>query len=326
MLALRLGLQYLQSELPRIPIGRRRLLICTDSQSLIAHLKKGAPTATSAAADITNALRALSAHGFRIRFQFVFSHCGVERNEEVDKAADSACDLPFTSPCWYVDALNVAHGIIREEETLRPNRRYEAVEAVRTKKHPPNRQHATLAAGLRCDWSPFIGDLARILDPRLPPLCRWCSTQAEAIAAIPHQESRKRGRTTDPVRCPECNLRLATRSSAVSHMTTHHQYSRPSALKVLVDAPEAPELPTDLTCSHCTFNAKTIPGLGRHIKEMHPETLKRRLRSPPKAAPADEPPPQVWSCSVCLQQFKSKAGLSSHSPRIHQLDFRRARP
>jgi hypothetical protein len=136
------------------PIGRRRLLICTDSQSLIARLKKGAPTATSAVADITNALRALGAHGFRIRFQFVFPHCGVGRNEEVGKAADSACDPPFTSPFWYVDALNVAHGIIREEEALRPNRRYEAVEAVRTKKHPPNRQHATPAAGLRCDWPP----------------------------------------------------------------------------------------------------------------------------------------------------------------------------
>jgi hypothetical protein len=36
----------------------------------------------------------------KLRFQFVFSHCGVERNEEVDKAAESACDLPFTSPRW----------------------------------------------------------------------------------------------------------------------------------------------------------------------------------------------------------------------------------
>ena len=103
---------WTDGSVPRLPPGRRRLLICTDSQPLIQHLKKGAQTATSAIADITSSLRTLSNHGFRVRLQFVFSHCGVERSEEVDKAADSACDLTLTSPCWHADALNVAQRLI----------------------------------------------------------------------------------------------------------------------------------------------------------------------------------------------------------------------
>ena len=58
----------------------------------------------------------------------------------------------------------------------------------------------------------------------------------------------------------------------------------------------------------------------------HKSCTPKRCNGACDLAPAEEPSPQVWSCSVCLQQFKSKAGLSSHSPRIHQLDFRSARP
>ena len=69
------------------------LLICTDSQSCIRALKKGPlKQSTELNSKIWSLLHSLinANPSMRIVFQFVFSHCGVVRNEFVDMLADEA--------------------------------------------------------------------------------------------------------------------------------------------------------------------------------------------------------------------------------------------
>jgi hypothetical protein len=84
---------------------------------------------------------------------------------------------------------------------------------------------------------------------------------------------------------------------------------------------KAPDRPTSL--------AVAVPSKPRPPRQAYQRDAKHRNGAcdpRPRLPWQRESPPQVWSCSVCLQQFKSKAGLPSHTLRIHQLDLRSVRP
>ena len=104
------GLRKTTELFPNPKRRRKRLLICTDSQSLLMYLKYHIPgECTTVLAEMIDSLNKLS-RSFRIRLQFVFSHCGVPGNERVDKEAEAALQDPDAKkyPKSIADALCLA--------------------------------------------------------------------------------------------------------------------------------------------------------------------------------------------------------------------------
>ncbi|KNH06148.1 Zinc finger C2H2, partial [Perkinsela sp. CCAP 1560/4] len=82
---------------------------------------------------------------------------------------------------------------------------------------------------------------------------------------------RKRGRTTDPVACPECAVVLASRSTGVNHLVTTHGYDRKEALRLLQREPPAPPRVPNAPqrCPHCPRTCPSAANVNRHAVAMH---------------------------------------------------------
>ncbi|KNH04825.1 hypothetical protein XU18_4013 [Perkinsela sp. CCAP 1560/4] len=184
-------------------------------------------------------LNALAGRGAKIRPPFVFGHCGVSRNELADVASNAAhgCSTRYT--LWHKDALSIARERIAGDaarklearETHR--RRVVGIKPTKTKHLTGVRLLDCLASQARTNWSPYWGDLHRILNPSVPKACRFCSDPPAASSAPTTVEpSRKRGRTTDAVACPECAVVLASRSTGVNHLVTTHGYGHQETLRL----------------------------------------------------------------------------------------------
>ncbi|KAH8612715.1 hypothetical protein ERJ75_000865800 [Trypanosoma vivax] len=87
-------------------------------------------------------IRDLILHIVRLRvsvnFQFVFSHCGVPRNEAADKAAEQCNEKPQSYPAWITDIVTDIERQARnemrrgfEERRMPPTHRSVPLERVR---------------------------------------------------------------------------------------------------------------------------------------------------------------------------------------------------
>ena len=97
------------------------LLICTDSQSLLAALAQGPILQTG---DIENeiwdTLLQLGSRNVRVTLQFVYGHCGIARNDEVDVEADEAAELPQDDvPVWMTDFMAATKRLVRARTVTR---------------------------------------------------------------------------------------------------------------------------------------------------------------------------------------------------------------
>ena len=97
LLAIKAALAILEAKLDG---SKRTYLFCTDSQSSINALLSGplgqTTTLTSSIWELL--LYLVNDHPeSKIVFQFIYSHCGVERNEEADRAAEGALKDPWTA-------------------------------------------------------------------------------------------------------------------------------------------------------------------------------------------------------------------------------------
>ncbi|KNH05004.1 Ribonuclease H domain [Perkinsela sp. CCAP 1560/4] len=215
----------------------QRLLIASDSQSLLMALRRHtARSTTSTFAECVEMLNALAGRGVKIRLQFVFGHCGVPRNELADAAANSAHECSISYTLWHKDALSIARERIAGDASKKlearetHRRRVVGIKPTKTKHLTGVRLLDCLASQARTNWSPYWGDLHRILNPSVPKACRFCSEPPGASSAPTTVEpSRKRGRTTDAVACPECAVVLASRSTGVNHLVTTHGYDHQEA-------------------------------------------------------------------------------------------------
>ena len=98
----------------------------TDSQSVIRALQSGPLAQTSDTEDrIWALLLQLANLGVHVTFQFVYAHCGIDRNEAVDAAAKDAVEnaplTPDLTPVWLTDL----------SRRLPPARRYGAIRPLR---------------------------------------------------------------------------------------------------------------------------------------------------------------------------------------------------
>ena len=309
----------------------QRLLIATDSQSLLMALKSHTACEThSTFTECVAMLNCLAGRGVKIRLQFVFGHCGVPRNELADAAANAAHECTTRYALWHKDALSIAKAKIAAEASTqleaRQTHRRQVVGLQRTKtKHLTGvRLLDCLASQARTNWSPHWGDLHRILNPSVDKRCRFCS---DPPATPPLQTNvdrrRKRGRTTDPVACPECSIVLTSRSTGVNHLISTHGYERKEALRLLQRAPPAPPRAPNAPqqCPYCTRMCPTVAGVNRHVVEAH-RAAARVKRARPADQPATPSAPQRQQCHLCSFASGTKGGLTMHLRRTHDFDRR----
>ena len=308
----------------------QRLLVASDSQSLLMALRcHTARTTNSTFTECVEMLNGLADRGVKICLQFVFGHCGVSRNELADVASNAAHGCSTRYPLWHKDALSIARGKIATEAS----KKLEARESHRRRVvglRPTKTKHLTgvrlldcLASQARTNWSPYWGDLHRTMNPSAPKACRFCSNPpTSSSVAPPIAQSRKRGRTTDAVKCPECSIVLASRSSGVGHLRATHGYPHQEALRLLRSAPPAP--PGDRTgphkCPYCPRMFRFVPTVNRHVVEKHRDEARIR-RARPAAQPATSPTPS-GPCHLCSFTSRTKAGITSHLLRTHNFDRR----
>ena len=211
------------------------LLICTDSQSLLAALARGPILQTG---DIENEiwdlLLKLASRNVCVTLQFVYGHCGITRNDEVDIEADDAAELPQVNvPVWLTDFMAATKRLVR----ARTNARLSASTSYRatttklgsqptsldTMKH--NRRDSALLAQLRCNECPHLGRLAHRLGNSMVEACRFCCPWEHAAAPAPALVRVTADNAKLPCACPfpPCVQVGSTRANLKIHCLRHHK-------------------------------------------------------------------------------------------------------
>lgn len=337
-IAIAAGLSFMTSDDgPRT--NNKRIALITDSQSNLAAFNNRARRSMPWSLTQGQAIRALNAlrsGGHKIKLCFVFSHCGIERNELVDRAADAATSIPDPpAPVWWVDALTYARSLLREDfyanNPRAESQRKIAIDTLATKKTSENRLLATLGAQLRCNWSTHFGSLYRILHPQCPSSCRWCSTHPLPKTLDPVTPATKRARARDPVICNICAVPVGNRNTARVHLVRNHDFSLDDAIKESFRLQFAPHYnPVANNCPHCPATAPPIAArkLPHHVATRHPDQMLKRPRPPPEPPPAAHlpapAPQQQHLCPICNQQYKSVNGVAVHMAIVHKM--RQIRP
>ncbi len=355
MVAMAAGLQAALTTIQHPFKRKRRLLVVTDSQSLLMWLRasRSGVECTSLLSCICKTLNELTRF-CRVRMQFTYSHCGVTRNEEVDKEADKAASSPrprHVRPSWITDYYAAGRHIILGQIPASESHRSKVTESAPTPlrridttsipSHLSQRNSVrflnALGAQLRCNWSPYFGDLLRLIRPKLPKTCRWCNPQSEppddedsgpATPRPDEEPHRVSIRTTDAVACPECKVVYGSRTTAKNHMCRVHDYTVKEATTLLLrqkpaDPPDRSQPPK---CPYCDTICSTVARLGKHIQDSHPQArnktaLQQHVDNAP--APDPEPPPVGFVCPAenCGRSFTTKGGLTRHANCAHKIDL-----
>ena len=208
------------------------LLICTDSQSLLAALANGPILQTG---DIENEiwdqLLQLASRNVHVTLQFVYGHCGIVRNDEVDVEADEAAELPQGDvPVWLTDfmAATKRHVKAKTESRLSASTSYRAtVTKLGTEPTPldamnGDRKQSALLAQLRCNECPHLGRLAHRLGTSMVEACRFCCQAEHSAAAPPAMVRATANNAKSPCTCPFCGDKYATRDALKQHCMRHH--------------------------------------------------------------------------------------------------------
>ncbi|KAH8606834.1 putative RNase H [Trypanosoma vivax] len=167
---------------------RTRVVAFTDSLSLLMALNAGPEAVEDAMLrriwDLTLCIVRLRVS---VNFQFVFSHCGVPRNEAAHKAAEQGNAKPQSHPAWITDIVSGVERQVRNEmyrafEEGRMPRTHRSVllDHVRPAlKHTKvDRLGESLLAQFGKGTSKHFGWLHRVLARKTDQLeCRWCSVQ-----------------------------------------------------------------------------------------------------------------------------------------------------
>jgi hypothetical protein len=218
----------------------QRILIVSDSQSSIAALEKGPIAQTEEMLNGTwrKLIEIANSHVY-VHFQFVYAHCGVKLNEEVDQAATSArlnLPTPDVTPVWLTDVSNNIRQSIKQRSAELLNRETHRESLVGIKPQTldrfDERTKAVRFARLRTGESLEVGKARRRIGLDHTMACRWCAPQAHEEAAPPPPPAddvpvRRVYKSTEPAKCPYCENTLANLKSLRSHVSTQHKDQPP---------------------------------------------------------------------------------------------------
>jgi ribonuclease HI len=214
---------------------RSRVLLCTDSQSMLASLETGPLNqGEQENAFIWRKLLRIADLGFKVVLQFVYSHCGVERNEMADRlAGEYNSSLPELdpTPTWLTDLCSRKKLSIRERRRnvnkLHGHQRETEFEARPTPlQSDAPRSDSVRLARIRTGESLEYGSARRRLLWDQSMMCRWCHPEAhpkpppEQQAVAP--PATLPTRSTDPHKCPICGVQKSNLRHCRDHIRTEH--------------------------------------------------------------------------------------------------------
>jgi ribonuclease HI len=221
-------------------IGRKiRVLIAPDCQSMLMSLLSG-PLAQQDCVLMECWHILLEICKFKhvdvdVIMQHVYSHCGIERNEEVDALAEEASELPQIG---VPTALRDAKALIKKHLKGKWSAELLATDSHRVAhfgvKPPPvaefdkDRRKQVLAARIRTGQSDILGTLVRKIQPLMPMSCRLCSKEdhvvyAKLMADLATAEKGYIKHSTEPRKCPKCDTTLSNKNKCLRHINTVHR-------------------------------------------------------------------------------------------------------
>ena len=208
----------------------RRLLIATDSKSLLDALKKGPlkqddPRNHS----IWKILLQLAALGIEVVLQHVFAHCGLVKNEKVDELAKEAGKLPQKGvPLAFRDSKRLINRYVAhlwQKKLADKAYTNESYRVTHFGTDPPPAVEASMRRGdqvimtrFRTGLHPKLGVMPRQLRKTMPLSCRFCCPEE-------HREEKsvqKQTASSEKTPCPLCNTVLSTKPNARKHLETMH--------------------------------------------------------------------------------------------------------
>ncbi|CCD19110.1 hypothetical protein, conserved [Trypanosoma vivax Y486] len=257
------GLKRLVDVIELSKTHRTRVVACTDSLSLLKALNTGpAGVEDAILRRIWDLILRIVRSRVSVNFQFVFSRCGVPRNEAADKAAEQGNAKPQSHPGWITDIVTGVERQVRsemhrpsEEGRMPHTHRSVLVDHVRpAQKHTKlDRLGESLLALFRTGATKHFGWLHRVLTRKADRLERkWCSGRdAGSDAAQEHPVGESAGdsantpgvgiatRQCDPIICPLCNIVCARRQAGVVYLVKIHGLERDCALLLIKKARRA---------------------------------------------------------------------------------------
>ena len=296
--ALRIGLELL----PRLEFNEHRTCrVVTDSQSLLMALEKGPLSQTSYSEDqIWLRINELVFHGWSLTFQFVFSHCGLPRNDEVDQLAKEAAATLHQRQVaiWIVDFMTAAkrHLLSAWRENIRGDtERFRLVgntsSNLRASEQWP-RKIQVLAAQSRTSSCTIFGLFPRLIGlvPKDAP-CRWCHPNIGPPLPLPPPEPPPAPARTNrvPQQCPHCKKMLSCMTTLTKHIARYHA--------------TAPAIKIVHTCSYCGKEYKNATS--RRTHEIH-------CRKLPRAKVPHHAPLLDSTCPYCRRACFNLRGCRVH--------------
>ncbi|KAG8340217.1 hypothetical protein TRVL_08951 [Trypanosoma vivax] len=310
------GLKWLLCVIELSKTHRTRVVAFTDSLSLLMALNTGPAVVEDA---ILRRIWDLVPRIVRLRvsvnFQFVFSHCGVPRNEAADKAVEQGNAKPQSYPAW---ATDIATGVERqvrnemykafEEAEIPPTHRSTLLDHVR-----PAPKHSkedclceSLLAQFRTGTSKHFGCLHRVLARKTDRFeCRWRSSQAAASdAAEQHTLAETAADSasapdlgvvttqSDPIIFPLCHMACTRRQAGVVHLVKIHGLERDCPLALTKKARRAAlTYKKGYTCHVCgddfEWRELLVEHMARHPPDAMPTVEERPNRAREEVATDD---------------------------------------
>jgi hypothetical protein len=191
------------SDSPFCPRESHKILVVSDSLSILSNLSSGPLNQSSSfCKDIWSLLYTLISSGScsSIHFQFVYSHCGIVRNEQVDSAASAALKsyskkqqsnvpIPFNSIKAAIKLGLKKDWRDSEEVKFTSRKRLSLIGTTNftdlntTKSF--SREDEVLFHQLCTGSCPLVGQYSRFLYSQDEPIiCRWCRVEKESVDHI----------------------------------------------------------------------------------------------------------------------------------------------
>ena len=261
----------------------RRYLVVTDSQSVIRALQTGPLSQTGDTENrIWVLLMRLADLGVWVTLQFVYSHCGVTRNEAVDVAAKAAVAQPHpgldTTPVWLTDLSRRVKARIRMQRkaslSLTTHRESIVPPIPQVLSAVLPRDVAVRFARLRTGETLELGIFPRRMNVFQTMACRWCCADVhERLAPPPPPPPANTLKVVSTERqlCPECTDGYT--AGDVGKLRTHYKKKhdgvplperyvarartapapRGKLAPPAAPAPSTPKVPILSTCPHCNL-------------------------------------------------------------------------
>ena len=180
----------------------------------------------------------LARRGISVTLQFVYSHCGIDRNELVDRQAARAASGPgqHAVPVWHTDFVAATKRYLQAQRAAHaPQRTYRdtivTLGSTSLQSLSLPRADATLLAQFRTNECPHLGRLAHRLGISMVTSCRWCCARehSNVLAGFGTQNA------SLPVRCPHpgCHHVASNRANCATHMERRHGLSRVAAFTAI---------------------------------------------------------------------------------------------